>query len=204
MTERAARLPEDPRTVTRILRAAEQCYERFGITKTTMDDIAKAAELSRATLYRTFSDRESLLTALFRQRAHRNTERRSPVIAALPSLREQLLEGIHENVQAARADHLITALVSGEHMALATNLLSSTGLAHEIQREFWYPILDKARSEGKLRDDVDIDAFCLWIAHLETMFITQFKDTDEDDEQLRLLVDSFVTPAVASVNVARH
>ena len=40
----------------RIVDAALRCLARQGTAKTTVDDIAREAGLSRATLYRTFSD----------------------------------------------------------------------------------------------------------------------------------------------------
>lgn len=38
----------------RVLRASVDCIARWGTTKTTLDDIARAAEMSRATIYRLF------------------------------------------------------------------------------------------------------------------------------------------------------
>jgi len=55
----------------RVLAAADECFQRYGIAKTTMEDVARAANISRATLYRYFSDRESLLTESVRRRARR-------------------------------------------------------------------------------------------------------------------------------------
>jgi len=39
--------------------AAEACFDKYGIAKTTMDDIAKEAGVSRPTLYRWFPTREA-------------------------------------------------------------------------------------------------------------------------------------------------
>jgi AcrR family transcriptional regulator len=49
----------------RILDAGEECVARWGVAKTTLDDIARAAGCSRATVYRTFpGGKEPLLHAL--------------------------------------------------------------------------------------------------------------------------------------------
>lgn len=48
----------------RILDAAFACAERFGIGRTTMSDVARAAALSRQTLYRYFSSKHDLTAAL--------------------------------------------------------------------------------------------------------------------------------------------
>jgi AcrR family transcriptional regulator len=48
----------------RILDAGFACAERFGIGKTTMSDVARAAALSRQTLYRYFQSKHDLTAAL--------------------------------------------------------------------------------------------------------------------------------------------
>lgn len=47
----------------RILDAAERCFERFGIAKTTVKDVAEDAGISHMTIYRKFTDRDELFAA---------------------------------------------------------------------------------------------------------------------------------------------
>ena len=53
----------DPLTLRhRLLAATYQCVSRFGLAKTTIDDVAKESGLSRATIYRQFpGGRDELL-----------------------------------------------------------------------------------------------------------------------------------------------
>jgi AcrR family transcriptional regulator len=48
-----------------ILQAAQWCFLNFGYAKTSLEDIAKRANLSRTLLYRTFKDKEAIFTAVF-------------------------------------------------------------------------------------------------------------------------------------------
>ncbi|MFT4113898.1 TetR/AcrR family transcriptional regulator [Silvibacterium sp.] len=48
-----------------ILQAAQWCFLNFGFGKTTFDDIAKRANLSRTLLYKQFTDKEAIFTAVF-------------------------------------------------------------------------------------------------------------------------------------------
>ena len=55
--------PGDPRTP--VLEAAFGCVARFGFAKTTMEDVAREAGLSRATVYRVFpGGRDELFSAM--------------------------------------------------------------------------------------------------------------------------------------------
>jgi len=47
-----------------ILRAAQEVFARFGFKKTTMEDVARAARIAKATLYYYFKSKESILQEL--------------------------------------------------------------------------------------------------------------------------------------------
>jgi AcrR family transcriptional regulator len=55
---------DEPDTRRRILEAGIECVVRFGTVKTSMQDVADAAGLSRGTIYRYFADRPALLKAI--------------------------------------------------------------------------------------------------------------------------------------------
>jgi AcrR family transcriptional regulator len=54
-------LTEEP--VARMLEATMTCLARFGVAKTTIDDVAREAGCSRATVYRYFANRAALVLA---------------------------------------------------------------------------------------------------------------------------------------------
>src|SRR6185295_12280641 len=47
----------------RILDATMTCLSRFGVAKTTIDDVAREAGCSRATVYRYFTNRNALVAS---------------------------------------------------------------------------------------------------------------------------------------------
>jgi TetR/AcrR family transcriptional regulator, transcriptional repressor of aconitase len=49
----------------RILTAARWCFLNFGFSKTSLEDIARRAHLSRTLLYRIFKDKEEIYRAVF-------------------------------------------------------------------------------------------------------------------------------------------
>lgn len=48
----------------RVIAAALRCYAQYGVSKTTIEDVAAEAGCSRATLYRYFPGKQALLTAV--------------------------------------------------------------------------------------------------------------------------------------------
>ncbi len=59
----------------RLVDAAEACVDRFGLAKTTLEDIAREAAVSRATVYRYFANRDELMLAVLLRDLERSQER---------------------------------------------------------------------------------------------------------------------------------
>ena len=57
-----------------ILRAAEIVFSRYGVSKTTMNDIAKTAGVARQTLYNEYPNKDSVLRAALRFGAENTME----------------------------------------------------------------------------------------------------------------------------------
>lgn len=51
-------------TRKRVLMSAADCFERYGFRKTTVDDIARAAQVGKGTVYLHFTDKDGVLTAV--------------------------------------------------------------------------------------------------------------------------------------------
>lgn len=62
---RAAKEDEAAKRRAKVLVAARWCFLNFGYSKTTFEDIAKRAGLSRTLLYRIFKDKEDIYRAVF-------------------------------------------------------------------------------------------------------------------------------------------
>ena len=53
----------------RIIAIADKLFARYGIQKTTMDEIARAARMGKATLYYYFKSKEEVFAAVIRREA---------------------------------------------------------------------------------------------------------------------------------------
>ncbi|MBB3748419.1 AcrR family transcriptional regulator [Mycolicibacterium sp. BK634] len=185
-----------------ILGAAEQVILRFGVDKTTMDDIAKEVGVSRPTVYRYFSDRDALLGALIERRSRMLFERARTFIASHETFAEQLVEGLIYLVDHGRRDPIVRILVSPEHMEMATTLVGGAGLAAALTAEMWEPILKAAAERGEIRDDLAMGDVAEWLALVQFILVGRLDFARADDPGHRVLLRSFVLPAFLPAGVS--
>lgn len=74
-----------------ILAAARASFLQFGFAKTSMDDIARHAGISRPLLYRKFKNKEEILAAVFEELFDGRYDRVEAIVASRASRREKLL-----------------------------------------------------------------------------------------------------------------
>ena len=92
----------------RILDAADRCVSRWGWAKTTIDDIASEAEVSRATVYRTFTGgRDAIYDAVRRERVRAFFKGLEPIAAAGDDVFEILTEAIAVSTEALGSDEVL-------------------------------------------------------------------------------------------------
>src|SRR6201988_5283359 len=74
----------------RVVEGALRAIARFGLTKLTVDDVARAAGISRPTLYRYFPGRGAVLAAVVQSETERLQQGLDDALAAVTSLPEAL------------------------------------------------------------------------------------------------------------------
>ncbi|MET0404127.1 MAG: helix-turn-helix domain-containing protein [Cystobacter sp.] len=77
---------------TSILKAARWCFLHFGYGKTSLEDIAKRANISRTLLYRMFKDKEDLFSGVFEDLIETRHPVAEQVVAGPGSRAERLLK----------------------------------------------------------------------------------------------------------------
>jgi AcrR family transcriptional regulator len=181
--------------------AAEACFDKYGIAKTTMDDIAKEAGVSRPTVYRHFSDRDTLILAVVIRRSRQLIDRAQKFIRKQGSFEEQLVEGLIFLVDKGRKDPFVRLLVSPEHMDLANQILGASDAAVDLAYEMWEPILIEAQERGEVRADLDLRAIATWFTYLILLLVGR-GDLEPDIDGQREMLRTFVLPAFVPVPAA--
>jgi AcrR family transcriptional regulator len=121
-------------TSERILQSAFDCIGDVGLSRTTVEDVARAAGLSRQTIYRYYSSKDHLIMALVLREEERFLNGMRAAFAARNGLEPALRDGILFCLRFAREHPLLDRLLVSDPGALLPYLTTRSD-----------PIIDRAR-----------------------------------------------------------
>jgi AcrR family transcriptional regulator len=185
---------DDPVLLERVVTAARQCFARFGVDRTTMQDIAKEAGIGRTGVYRLGLTRPEITEAAIVARLRELGERIRLLAAEDAPFTELLLRTSIATVEGARTDPELRHLLdTTETVSLHRLLTGRDSAMHAIVLEILGPMLDRSRARGELRSGMDNDRIVEWLRGIYLMLILR-EDLDPDGE--RALITDFVLPSL--------
>ena len=112
-----------------ILDAANECFTQLGIQRTSVQDVARMAKVSRGTVYRYFVDRDVLIEAAIEHGAQRFYRAVAAAMAGKPTLAEQLgaMAETHANIL---LDHRTRNRLMADDAELMRHMISDLSLIH--------------------------------------------------------------------------
>src|SRR5437763_1194459 len=183
--------PPDPLTLRdRLLAATYKCVSRFGLAKTTIDDVAKESGLSRATIYRQFpGGRDELLLETVGWELANYFNDLGDHVREAPDLAELLEQGLayaHRSV----TEHLVLRkILDTEPERLLPLLTVESAKTLPFIADFLHPYLLREAEQGRLRPGVEIDNAAEYLARAILSLINAPGRWDLDDPaQVRELV----------------
>lgn len=99
---------------TEIIDAALRQFELFGAARSTVDDIARRAKVSRVTVYRRFPGKEALVNAVILRELRRFLVNLDAVIKSYEDPNEKLVGGFLFTLKAMRSSRLLQRLLESE------------------------------------------------------------------------------------------
>ncbi len=174
----------------RVYAGAYECVGRFGLAKTTVDDVARASGVSRATIYRMFpGGRDQLLRETVGWEMNRFFARLAEAVADADDLETRLERGLAFAHRSVVEHEVLQKVLTTEPEAL---LALMTVEQHRVLRyivDYLRPLLDAERDAGRLRPDVDPDLAADYVARMLLSLIGTPGRWDLDDpEAVRRLV----------------
>ncbi|WP_406012400.1 TetR/AcrR family transcriptional regulator [Streptomyces sp. NBC_00984] len=148
-----ATLPSDALS-EQILDAAREQFMTFGLRRSTVDDVAKRAGVSRVTVYRRIGNKDSLVSACLLREYRRFVVEVDDAVAALPTTEDRLVEGFAAVLRHIREHPLIGGLLRLEPETMLPFLTLESGPALLAIREYLADRLREARrAEGRPTSD---------------------------------------------------
>ena len=172
----------------RILDAAEELYTVRDQASIGMNEIARAAGCSRATLYRYFENREALRTAYVHRETHRLGRAIADEIDGIEDPRERLIASITATLRMVRGSAALAAWFAVTRPPIGGELAEKSEVNTALAAAF-------VSSLGPEEPAV-VERRARWVVRVLTSLL-MYPGRDEADE--RAMIEEFVVPIVTPV-----
>lgn len=183
-------------TRTRILEATLDCVERWGLAKTTLEDVASAAGLSRATVYRYFpGGRDQVISETVTWEVGNFLARLGAAVEDAHGIDAKLQQALIVGHRAIDEHRLLQQVLSTEPEALLKELAESEPLFVAVVQAY----LAENLAREQLREGVDRDEAAAYLTRLFLSYIgSQGRwDLTDPDEVARLVHTEFLAGVLA-------
>jgi AcrR family transcriptional regulator len=176
----------------RILDAADDLFTRQEAAAVGMNEIARAAGCSRATLYRYFENRDALYTAYVHRETYRMFRELGARITHIADPRQRLIEGIVASLQSVRESPALSSWFASTQRPIGGELAERSEVIKALTEAF-------LRSLGW--EEGEVERRARWLVRVLISLLV-FPGHDDADE--RAMLEEFVLPTVAPVGQALH
>ncbi|MEU7173486.1 TetR/AcrR family transcriptional regulator [Micromonospora sp. BL1] len=181
---------------TRILDAAYDQFCRMGIRRSTMEDVARRAGVSRITAYRRFATKDRLVEQVVRREFRRYFDRFLVDIQQAETVGDRVVLGFVSALDAIRRNPLIGGLMSVEPDVLIPSMISDGGRTLATVQRFVAGQLRREQRAGTIAATVDVEVAAELMTRLSCSFLlTPSHVVDLDDaDALREMARRFLVP----------
>jgi AcrR family transcriptional regulator len=177
-----------------IIDAARANFLRYGVSRTTMADIARAVQMPRQTLYEYISSRDDLVDAVLVKRIKEIADDIKPLGAEGISFDDALVETSAAAVKRARSDpELMNIVATGPNDRVQEVVTGGYPEIHDIVANLLGPILDRGLKAGMLRSDKTRDEIVDWI---RVFYLSLINQPGKDSGRERDMVADFLLPSI--------
>lgn len=182
----------------RVVDAALRCIARNGLAKTTVDDVARDAGISRATLYRLFPGKDAVLRAVVETEVARLFSSLGAVMGEAPDLESLLVRTILDAAVQLSEHEAIAYLIEHEPGTILPHLAFS-GLDRVLRATTAFA----APYFGRWLEPADAARAAEWATRIVVSYLVcPDEDIDlTDPEAVEQLVAIFVIPGIQGLRV---
>jgi AcrR family transcriptional regulator len=172
------------RVSQRIISVAESLFKAHGFDRTTMDDIAEKAEISRATLFNYFPSKEALLLPWGREILEQQIQPQLTAYLSTQPATVQVLQLLFSQMsESLRAfPDVVRAFVREASKSFDP---AYTGVADLGVQEVLIQVLRYGQERGEVRTDIPLEHIACYLSALQTSLLFRLleKDAPGDAQQ---------------------
>ncbi|MCU1458626.1 MAG: transcriptional regulator, TetR family [Actinomycetia bacterium] len=194
----------------RILEGALLCVGRYGLAKTTIEDVARASGLSRASIYRYFpGGRDELFEDLVAWEMGRFFGRLAEHVADAPDFCALMEDGLAFARRALVGHEVLRTMVVLEPERLLPVLSTESSNVLPVIAAYLLPFLDREARAGRLIPGIDRAATADHLARMVLSLMTSPGEWDLEDPAVRRdlvrneLLAGILTPAALQVSTEK-
>jgi TetR/AcrR family transcriptional regulator, repressor for uid operon len=179
-----------------LLDAAYELFCRQGIQRTTMEDVARRARLSRITVYRRMGSKETLVEQVMLREFRRYLDQFLVDIGKADTVEERVVIGFVSSLRAIRGNPLIEGLMTVDPDALVPSVLGEGGQTLAAVGQFLAGQLRREQAAGHVAKEVDVELVAELMVRMSSSFLltpSQRVDLD-DDAQVGEIARRFLVP----------
>lgn len=176
----------EPRARIKILEASRKLFARRGFSETSMGDIARAAQVARATVYNNFDDKQDILAVIIRdylagyaQIPQKLREHARSGQTSFDLVEEMVREALGWKVQ--NAD--LRPIVAVARSSRSSGWEDANRAADDAMLSWIMTVHAADESAGLIRDDVDLEFGVRATYWMIEAFIVSF-DVSSDEEEI--------------------
>lgn len=182
-----------------LLDAARECVLDAGVRRTTLSSVARAAGVSRMTLYRRFPDVRSLLAALMTREFGALLTQTGKAALPTASARERLVASAVDSICALAVDRLMRTVLDRDAELILPYLVHRVGGVQRIAEQFLREQLIAGHQDGSIRRaDPAVQARAIFLVAQSFVFSLRPATADVDRAtliaELTHLLDATLRP----------
>lgn len=179
----------------RVVEAAERCFAQYGVAKTTVEDVARLAGTSRASVYRYFpGGRDEIVLAALLASAREFLPQLPARLRTTRSLGDAIVELIVSAVGWVRSEPWREALVA---TPLSRSLRAEDFAAlYAVCADFIAPYFASARDAGLVRAQVTLDDAVEFVVRMIHSLLVVPGHRDRDETETRRYLRTYMLPAL--------
>jgi TetR/AcrR family transcriptional repressor of uid operon len=172
--------------------------------RSTIQDVARRAGVSRITVYRRFATKDELVEQVVRREFRRYFDQFLLDIQQARTVADRIVLGFASSLRAIRRNPLIAGLMAVEPDVLVPYLVGGDGRMLAAVQRFVAGQLRLEQRAGNVSAEVNVELVAELMARVSASFLltpSHVVDPD-DDEQMRALARQFLVPMLGQASVS--